>query len=135
MVKDIHFGQKSRPWTNIDILVTNRNFGQKSKSWSNNELLAKKHNFIQTLTCCSKIKILAIYPKSRSNNFRDIRLNILTSVISHSMTTTIAWNDSLLDTSSGHGAEMAAMAEEDLLRVHQKAFVTVAVRFFFVFLV
>jgi len=39
--KTRNFGQKSKFWSKIEILVKNRNFGQKNKIWSNIENLVK----------------------------------------------------------------------------------------------
>jgi len=42
-----NFGQKSKFWSKIQILVKNPNFGQKSKFWSKIQILVKNPNFGQ----------------------------------------------------------------------------------------
>ena len=58
MPENRNFGQKSKFWSKIEILVKNRNFGQKSTFWSNIEILVKNRNFGQKSTFWSKIEIL-----------------------------------------------------------------------------
>merc|ERR1712048_1405383 len=50
-----------------------------------------------------------------------------TATISHSISTTIAWDDDLLDTSTGIGLEQKNLVVSDLVRVHRKAFVSVKI--------
>ena len=43
MVKNRNFGQKSKLWSKIEILVKNRNYGQKSKLWSKSRGRTEKY--------------------------------------------------------------------------------------------
>jgi len=45
LLKNPNFGQKSKFWSKIQILVRTPNFGQKSKFWSKIQILAKNPNF------------------------------------------------------------------------------------------
>ena len=53
-----NFGQKSKLWSKIEILVKNRNFSQKSNFLSKIEILVKNRNFGQKSNFWSKIEIL-----------------------------------------------------------------------------
>jgi len=56
MVKNRTFGQKSKLWPKIEILVKNRTFGQKSKLWSKIEILVKNRNFAQKFLFSIKLE-------------------------------------------------------------------------------
>jgi len=55
-VQNRKFGQKSKFWSKIQMLLKNRNLCQKSKIWSKIEILVKNRNFGQKSKCCSKIE-------------------------------------------------------------------------------
>ena len=63
-LKNLNFGQKSKFWSKIEILVKNRNFDQKSKFWLKVdfwlkiEILIRNRNFTQKSKFWSKIEIL-----------------------------------------------------------------------------
>ena len=63
MVKNQSFGQKSKFWSKIKVLVKNQSFGQKSKFWSKIEIWIKNRGFGQKLIVWSKLEVLV---KNRS---------------------------------------------------------------------
>ena len=63
MSKNRNFGQKSKFWSTIEILVKHRNFGQTSQFWSNIEILVKHRNFGQTSKFLSNIKFFVKHQK------------------------------------------------------------------------
>jgi len=52
------FGQKSKFWSKIEILVKNRNFGQKWIFWTRIEIFIKNRNFGQNCIFWTRIEIL-----------------------------------------------------------------------------